>query len=88
MVGWAAIDATGEALPAETVKLRLESDAVLRGAVGGSKYDGLRMPVGAEQTFLGVRKGLKVSSNLNPAPLYKRLQANAVDGGCYEGTML
>ncbi|MCK1290883.1 3-isopropylmalate dehydrogenase [Bradyrhizobium sp. 30] len=38
-VGGAAIDATGEPMPASTMKLALESDAVLLGAVGDARFD-------------------------------------------------
>src|SRR5918912_771329 len=39
LIGGAAIDATGEPLPADTLELCRESDAVLLGAVGGPKWD-------------------------------------------------
>ena len=39
LAGGCAIDATGEPLPAESVKIAKESDSVLLGAVGGPKWD-------------------------------------------------
>ena len=39
LVGWAAIDAAGTALPAETVALCRESDAIYFGAVGDPARD-------------------------------------------------
>jgi 3-isopropylmalate dehydrogenase len=39
LIGGAAIDATGEPLPNETVTTCREADAVLLGAVGGPKWD-------------------------------------------------
>ena len=41
LVGGAAIDATGRALPDETVQLCRESDAILFGSVGGPKWESL-----------------------------------------------
>ena len=43
LVGGAAIDATGDPLPPETIALCRESDAVFLGAVGGAKWDGARL---------------------------------------------
>ncbi len=40
--GGAAIDATGDPLPPETLAACREADAVLLGAVGGPKWDGGR----------------------------------------------
>jgi len=39
LIGGVAIDATGSALPNETIKLCKRSDAVMLGAVGGYKWD-------------------------------------------------
>ena len=41
LIGGAAIDATGEPLPASTLRLCEQSDAILFGAVGGPKWDAL-----------------------------------------------
>jgi 3-isopropylmalate dehydrogenase len=65
LFGGAAIDATGEALPAETLAAAKASDGVLLGAVGGPKWDG--SPVRPEQGLLGLRKELDVYANLRPA---------------------
>ncbi|MER3466062.1 MAG: 3-isopropylmalate dehydrogenase, partial [Armatimonadota bacterium] len=43
-VGGAAIDAVGEPLPQETLRLCRDSHAVLLGAVGGPKWDNLQPP--------------------------------------------
>jgi 3-isopropylmalate dehydrogenase len=63
--GGAAIDATGEPLPAETLEACRSSAAVLLGAVGGPKWDG--GPVRPEAGLLGLRKELDVYANLRPA---------------------
>ena len=63
--GGAAIDATGEPLPAETLEACRASRAVLLGAVGGPRWDG--GSVLPEQGLLGLRKALDVYANLRPA---------------------
>jgi len=73
LIGGCAIEATGEALPAESLKLCRESDGVLLGAVGDPKYDDPRGSVRPEQGLLALRKGLGVFANLRPVKLYKQL---------------
>jgi 3-isopropylmalate dehydrogenase len=65
LFGGAAIDATGDPLPAETLTACREADAVLLGAVGGPKWDG--GPVRPETGLLGLRAALDVYANLRPA---------------------
>jgi 3-isopropylmalate dehydrogenase len=69
LVGWAAIDATGSALPEETVRICRESDAIFFGAVGDPARDGTLPPRERPEpvALLGLRKGLYV--NLRPAVL-------------------
>ncbi len=65
LIGGAAIDARGSALPEETVALCRESDAVFLGAVGGPRWEkGEERP---EQGLLGLRRALGVYANLRPA---------------------
>ncbi|TLY34795.1 MAG: 3-isopropylmalate dehydrogenase, partial [Nitrospirae bacterium] len=54
--GGAAIDKTGRPLPEETLKLAKASDAILLGAVGGPKWDGLAYDVRPERALLGLRE--------------------------------
>ncbi len=63
--GGAAIDATGEPLPAETLEACRASRAVLLGAVGGPRWEG--GAVRPEQGLLGLRKELDVYANVRPA---------------------
>ena len=64
LIGGAAIDATGDPLPPETVEACKASDAVLLGAVGGPQWDGgKRRP---EEGLLGLRKALGLFANLRP----------------------
>jgi 3-isopropylmalate dehydrogenase len=62
--GGAAIDATGEPLPAATLEACRNADAVLLAAVGGPKWDagGPRPEAG----LLGIRKELGLFANLRP----------------------
>jgi 3-isopropylmalate dehydrogenase len=72
LIGGAAIDATGEPLPAETLEKCQASDGVLLGAVGDPKYDP-PSPVRPEQGLLALRKGLGAFANLRPVKLYRQL---------------
>ena len=66
LVGGAAMDATGEALPKETLALCRASDAVLFGAVGDPKFDDPKATMRPEQAILGLRKELDLFGNLRP----------------------
>jgi 3-isopropylmalate dehydrogenase len=72
-IGGAGYDAAGDPLPAATLKLAQDADAVLLGAVGGWKYDTLPRPMRPEQGLLRIRKGLNLFANLRPALLYPEL---------------
>ena len=73
LVGGAAMDATGEPLPEETMALCRASDAVLFGAVGDPKYDDPTAAARPEQALLGVRKGLGLFANLRPVWVHPAL---------------
>lgn len=73
LIGGAAIDATGSALPDDTLAMCQKSDAVFLAAVGAPKYDDPRAPVRPEQGLLALRKGLGVFANLRPVKLYEQL---------------
>jgi 3-isopropylmalate dehydrogenase len=73
LVGGCAYDATGSPLPEATLKLARESDAVLLGAVGGTKWESLDYSVRPERGLLGLRKELGLFANLRPAILYPQL---------------
>jgi 3-isopropylmalate dehydrogenase len=75
LLGGCAIDASGTALPEETLRLCRESDAVLLGAVGGPKWDNPEAAVRPEQGLLGIRKALGLFANLRPVALHPRLVA-------------
>jgi 3-isopropylmalate dehydrogenase len=75
-LGGCAVDATGEPYPEATSALARAADAVLLGAVGGPKWDGLPREQRPERGLLGIRKELGLFANLRPAILYPEL-ANA-----------
>ena len=68
LVGGAAIDETGEPLPAETLELCKASSAIFFGSVGGQQWDHLppqkRPEVGA---LLPLRQAFQLFANLRPA---------------------
>ena len=73
LVGGAAYDAHGHPLPEATLKLAMQADAVLFGAVGDWKYDSLDRPLRPEQAILGLRKNMGLFANFRPAICYKEL---------------
>jgi 3-isopropylmalate dehydrogenase len=66
LIGGAALDATASPLPAETISICNNSEAVLLGAVGGPKWDSVRPEVRPEQGLLEIRKRLGLYLNLRP----------------------
>jgi len=74
LIGHVAIEATGEALPAESLEKMRKSDAVLFGAVGHPKYDNdPSAKVRPEQGLLKMRKELGLYANLRPIKLFDEL---------------
>lgn len=75
-VGGIAIDNHGEALPAATLKLCEESDAILFGSVGGPKWESLPPHQQPERAaLLPLRKHFDLFCNLRPARVFKSLTA-------------
>jgi 3-isopropylmalate dehydrogenase len=67
LIGGAAIDETGTALPDETLQACKRADAVLLAAVGGPKWDTTDPDKPRpEQGLLGLRQGLGLYANLRP----------------------
>ncbi len=73
LVGGAAYEAHGHPLPEATLKLAMQADAVLFGAVGDWKYDTLDRPLRPEQAILGLRKNMGLFANFRPAICYEQL---------------
>jgi len=73
LMGGAAIDATGEPLPVDTLEACKDSDAVLLAAIGGYKWDSLPRHLRPETGLLGLRAGLGLFANLRPAKILPQL---------------
>ena len=75
LLGGAAIDATGMALPDETLLAAQAADAVLLAAIGGPKWDTTDpAKPRPEQGLLGIRKGLGLYANLRPVRIFEALR--------------
>ena len=72
-VGGQAIEKHGVPLPEETLKAAKQSQAVLLGAVGGPRWEGLDYSLRPERALLGLREQLGLYANLRPAKLYPTL---------------
>lgn len=73
-IGHDAIEATGNALPDETLTKLRNCDAILFGAVGHPKYDNdPTLKVRPEQGLLKMRKELGLYANLRPIKLFDEL---------------
>jgi 3-isopropylmalate dehydrogenase len=77
LIGWAAIDGEGVALPASTVELCRNSRAILLGAVGLPVRDGTLPPNQRPEVsaLLALRRGLY--ANLRPVALHPALAARS-----------
>ena len=73
LIGGAAIDATGEPLPAATLDICRDSNAVLLAAIGGYQWDSLASHLRPEAGLLGLRAGLGLFANLRPAKILPQL---------------
>jgi len=67
LVGGAAYEAYGTPLAEDTLKLAKSVDAILLGAVGGPKWDGVAYDKRPEAGLLALRKELALFANLRPA---------------------
>ncbi len=73
LVGGGAIDAHGVPLTDETLADAMAADAVIMGAVGGPKWDGVAFDIRPEAGILGLRKGMDLFANLRPAVVFDAL---------------
>jgi 3-isopropylmalate dehydrogenase len=73
LVGGSAYDDHGEAISDGTMKTAHEADAVMLGAVGGPKWDGVPYDKRPEAGLLRLRKDLQLFANLRPAICYPAL---------------
>jgi len=88
-MGGAAIDATGEPLPASTLEACRTSDAVLLAAIGSPRYDGLPREKRPESGLLALRAGLGLFANLRPVKIIPALiEASTLKREVIEGVDL
>ena len=73
LVGGCAYDVHGEAVSDTTMGCALAADAVMLGAVGGPKWDGVPYEKRPEAGLLRLRKDLELFANLRPAICYPAL---------------
>jgi 3-isopropylmalate dehydrogenase len=73
LIGGVAIDTLGTALNSETLNMCKQCDAVLLGAVGGSKWDNPQAKIHPEDGLLDLRKGLGLFANLRPVKIFPML---------------
>src|SRR6266568_119636 len=80
LVGVSAIEAEGDAISDDTMRLCHESDAVLFGAIGGSaSYDELNAKVRPERALFRLRRELALFANLRPVrPFNALLNASTI----------
>src|SRR5690606_5246485 len=77
MVGGSAYDAHGAAISDDDMKRAMAADAVLFGAVGGPKWDGVPYDVRPEAGLLRLRKDMQLFANLRPAICYPALASSS-----------
>jgi 3-isopropylmalate dehydrogenase len=73
LVGGCAYDAHGEAISDAAMERARAADAVMLGAVGGPKWDGVAYDQRPEAGLLRLRKDLELFANLRPAICYPAL---------------
>ncbi|GLK68642.1 3-isopropylmalate dehydrogenase [Hansschlegelia plantiphila] len=73
LVGGAAYDAHGVAITDAAMAKAKAADAILFGAVGGPKWDGVAYDARPEAGLLRLRKDLELFANLRPAICYPAL---------------
>ena len=87
LMGGCAIDLYGDPFPQVSLDKCLNSDAVLLGAVGGPKWDGMKGDQRPEAGLLGIRQELGLFANLRPAMVFDELadasplKPEIIDGG-------
>jgi 3-isopropylmalate dehydrogenase len=73
LVGGCSIDKDGVPLTDDTMAAALKADAVLLGAVGGPKWDGVDFAIRPEAGLLRLRKEMDLFANLRPAIVFPAL---------------
>ncbi|HUK16977.1 MAG TPA: 3-isopropylmalate dehydrogenase [Bryobacteraceae bacterium] len=87
LLGGVAIHRTGLPLPPETVRLAIDADATLMGAVGLPEFDNAPPEKRPEKGLLGIRQALGVYANLRPVRAYaSQLDSSPLKNHLVEGT--
>ncbi len=73
LIGGCALDATAVPLPAETISVCNNAQAILFGAVGGPQWDSKRPELRPEQGLLQLRQRMGLYVNLRPAKVLDSL---------------
>jgi 3-isopropylmalate dehydrogenase len=73
LIGGASLEAENTPLPDVTLEKCKAADAILLGAVGDPKWDGIERHLRPEQGLLTLRSELDLFGNLRPAILYPQL---------------
>jgi 3-isopropylmalate dehydrogenase len=77
LIGGASYDANGEPLTQHVLEKAKQADAILLGAVGGSKWDNVERTKRPEAGLLGLRKELELFANLRPAIVFDALSSSS-----------
>ena len=77
LIGGAALKATNDPLPDDTVQSCLKSSAVLLGAVGSPEFDKNPRHLRPEAGLLRIRRELGAYANLRPAVFFPALEASS-----------
>jgi len=89
LMGGVAYDLTGEPLPEKTINGCKKADAILFGAIGGSKWDKLPRHLRPESGLLKLRQELGVFANLRPTIVYDQLtDASSLKNDIVQGVNL
>lgn len=89
LIGGAAIDACGTALPQKTLTLCRHANAILLGAVGGPKWSDPDAAIRPEQGLLRLRHALGLFANIRPVkPFPACLDASPLKADRLRGTDL
>jgi 3-isopropylmalate dehydrogenase len=89
IIGGASIDAYGKPLVDPVLDMAKASDAVMLGAMGGPKWDGLDYAIRPERALLALRRELGLFANLRPVKLFSALaSASTLKREVVEGTDL
>jgi len=73
LLGGCGYDAEGSPFPETTYNKAKAADAILLGAVGGPKWDGVERHLRPEQGLLDIRAKLELFANFRPALLFPQL---------------